>query len=247
MLFSCQQRKTEVVRIGIADRHFNEGTLCQYQYLVLVYYIPYTMWLISLTFVAFLPWLLHMRCAATAAFSVPYNARRITHSMGCCLPSMSAVRHQDDDGDDSNFLLQEFSIASGEIINPYDVLKLPRKATRDEVRASYIKQSRRYHPDAFRNGKGNNNILPGSCNNLDDVRDQWERIKLSYEILSNPKTRRRYDRHAALSDPNAAIQRVVMDAALNGITNVGKGLFGIGSLAVQAMTKGNDKNAQRVD
>ena len=185
----------------------------------------------------------------TDAFSVFYDARRIGKSFQMTIAQLHSTRsrNQDHEGSDVHFLLQEFSIASGEIINPYDILKVSRKATRDEIRASYIKQSRRYHPDAFRNGKGNNNILPGSCNNLDDVRDQWERIKLSYEILSNPKTRRRYDRHDILSDPNAAMQRAIVNAAFDGISNVGKGIFGVGAFAVQAIIKGNDKNTRHVE
>ena len=198
--------------------------------------------------------LLLLTCTATTAFSVPCDARRISLSW-YCIPSITTTTqrhssrssHQYPEGTDSHFLLQEFSIASGEVINPYEILKVSRKATREEIRASYIKQSRRYHPDAYRNGKGNNNILPGSCNNLDDVRDQWERIKLSYEILSNSKTRKRYDRHDVMSDPNAAMKRAMANAAFDGISNVGKGLFGIGSFAIQAITKGGDKSAQKLD
>lgn len=109
----------------------------------------------------------------TDAFFVLYDARGISKSWKMSTTSAHSTRssNQDQESSDSHFLLQEFSIASGEIINPYDILKVSRKATRDEIRASYIKQSRRYHPDAYRNGKGNNNILPGSCNNLEDVRD----------------------------------------------------------------------------
>jgi DnaJ-class molecular chaperone len=147
----------------------------------------------------------------------------------------STVDAKDFDNHKSHYLLQEYCIASGEVINPYKILKVSRKATRDEIRASYVKQSRRYHPDGFRNKR--NAILPGSCNNLEDVRDQWERIKLSYEILSNPKTRIRYDRHDALSDPNAAIQRAVISAAFDGISNVGKGVTSIGSFAAQFIKK----------
>jgi DnaJ-class molecular chaperone len=134
-----------------------------------------------------------------------------------------------------SFLLQEFSIASGEVINPYDILKVSRKATREQVRDSYIALSRRYHPDGYRHRK----ILPGSCNNLDEVRDQWERIKLAYEILSNPKTRKRYDRHEALADPGAAVQRAAVNAAFQGISGMGKGLLDMGAFAVQSL---NSKN-----
>lgn len=78
-----------------------------------------------------------------------------------------------------SFWLKDFSIASGEIIDPYAVLKVPRKADGGTIRKSYIEQSRRYHPDGARHRK----FLPGSCNSIEEVRDQWERIKLAYEIL----------------------------------------------------------------
>jgi DnaJ-class molecular chaperone len=158
------------------------------------------------------------------------------------LTSTHAAKKKTHSGNsEENFLLQEFAVASGEIINPYDILKVSRKSTRDEIRASYLKQTRRYHPDGYRH----RSILPGSCNNIDDVRDQWERIKLSYEILSNPKTRKRYDRHEVLTNPSAAIQRAAMNAALDGVASFGRGVFGIGSMAVQAVVKRNDEKRQR--
>jgi DnaJ-class molecular chaperone len=154
--------------------------------------------------------------------------------------SLSAQANSKSEKLEDSFLLQEFSVASGEVINPYDVLKVSRKATREEIRASYLTQSRRYHPD----GNRHRTILPGSCNNIDDVRDQWERIKLSYEILSNPKTRNCYDRHEVLADPKAAMQRAAMNAAFDGIASVGKGVVGIGMFAFQAMTKSGETHHQ---
>jgi DnaJ-class molecular chaperone len=133
---------------------------------------------------------------------------------------------------ETSFLLKDFRVASGEVINPYNVLKVPRKATRDEIRAAYVTLSRRYHPDGFRQ---RTHILPGSCNNVDEVRDQWERIKLAYEILSNTKTRKNYDRREVLADPGAAVQRAALNAAVNSITGVGKSLFYVGSLAVTSV------------
>lgn len=136
-----------------------------------------------------------------------------------------------------SFLLQEFSTASGEVINPYDVLKVSRQATREEVRNSYIAFSRRYHPDGFRHRKSK--ILPGRCNNLEEVRDQWERIKLAYEILSNAKTRKRYDRHELFADPGAAVQRAAVNAAFQGLSGMGKGLLNMGAFAVQSIQNKN--------
>jgi DnaJ-class molecular chaperone len=157
--------------------------------------------------------------------------------------SLSAQAKSKSEKLEDNFLLQEFAVASGEVINPYEVLKVSRKATREEIRASYLTQSRRYHPD----GNRHRTMLPGSCNSIDDVRDQWERIKLSYEILSNPKTRKRYDRHEGLADPKAAMQRAAMNAALDGISSVGKGVVGIGMFAFQAVTKKSSKNHHQVE
>lgn len=49
----------------------------------------------------------------------------------------------------SNQWMQDYRIASGEVINPYEVLKVSRTATATEVRQSYISLSRRYHPVRF--------------------------------------------------------------------------------------------------
>jgi len=93
-------------------------------------------------------------------------------------------------------------------------------------KASYLTSSTAFsHPAGF------------FSNNLDDVRDEWERIKLSYEILSDKKTRRRYDRHVMIADPKGAMSRAAMDAVGKGITGLGQGLFNIGAFAVQQMTK----------
>lgn len=135
---------------------------------------------------------------------------------------------------ETSSLLQEFCVASGEVINPYNVLKVSRQATREEIRSSYVTLSRRYHPDGFRQ---RTNILPGACNNVEEVRDQWERIKLAYEILSNAKTRRNYDRREVFADPGAAAQRAAVNAAVNSITGMGKGLFSIGAFAVSSLSK----------
>lgn len=93
--------------------------------------------------------------------------------------------------------MDEFKTADGDIINPYRTLKVDRDASRVEVKESYRKLSKKYHPDAVRF----KTIMPGNCDNLDQVRDEWERIQLSYEILSDKKLRLKYDRQSALNDP----------------------------------------------
>lgn len=137
-----------------------------------------------------------------------------------------------------NQLLADFTIASGEIINPYQVLKVPRTAERAQIKTAYRTLSRKYHPDGFLQRK-NNGILPGNCNSLEDVREEWEKIKLSYEILTSKQMRARYDRNSAIADPGAAIGRAAGQAALWGLAGVGKGIFKVGS-AVGDMAFGND-------
>ena len=133
----------------------------------------------------------------------------------------------------NSFLLEDFKTSDGEILNPYKVLKVPRTAESSEIKQAYRQLSRRYHPDGVRY----RDILPGSCNNLDEVRDHWERIRMSYEILKNPKSRSRYNRHEALADPGKAMQRAAIDAAVGGIVGFGKGLFAMGSMAISQLSK----------
>ena len=71
-----------------------------------------------------------------------------------------------------------------------------------------------------------------TSNNPDDVKDEWERIQLSYNILSEHKTRIKYDRHEMIDDPGAAVQRAVFGAAATGLLGIGKGIFHLGSSAL---------------
>jgi DnaJ-class molecular chaperone len=141
--------------------------------------------------------------------------------------------HQQRASKKDSFLLDDFRLSNGDLLDPYKTLKVPRTAPRSEIKKSYYTLSRRYHPDGVRH----RTILPGSCNNLDEVRDEWERIRWSYEILNNEKTRKRYDRHEALADPGAALQRAAVNAAFQGAMGMGKGLFGVGAFAVKSMIK----------
>ena len=75
-------------------------------------------------------------------------------------------------------------------------------------------------------------------NDQDDVRDQWERIKLSYEILSDKKLRIKYNRHSALDDPTSAFGRMSMDILGWGMTALAKGVFHVGDLAAKNVKNG---------
>jgi hypothetical protein len=141
------------------------------------------------------------------------------------------------EAEEASYLLQEFTVANGEMIHPYKILKINRSASRQEIKQAYRDLSRRYHPDAARQ----RDLLPGSCNNLDDVRDHWERIKLSYEILSDDKTRKKFDRHEALADPGKAMQRAALGAVGNAVGGGLKGMFNMGAFAVMQLVQDKDK------
>jgi DnaJ domain len=59
--------------------------------------------------------------------------------------------------DEGHFLLKQYVTASGEIVNPYNVLQVPRNANRADIKGSYKHLAKRYHPDGARNRA----ILPG--------------------------------------------------------------------------------------
>lgn len=148
-----------------------------------------------------------------------------------------------DENTKDHFLLEEFRIHTGEVINPYKVLKVSRTAGPTDIKRSYRDLSKRYHPDGYRNRR-NNDILPGKCNSLEEVRDHWERIKLSYEILRDPKRRKRYDRHETLADPGAALKRAAVDAAIDGVKNLGGGIFSAGAFAFQKLAEGKKQDTK---
>jgi hypothetical protein len=54
-------------------------------------------------------------------------------------------------------------------------------------------------------------------------------------ISKNPQMRKRYDRHEALADPGRAVRRAATEAAVQSVVGLGKGLFDVGALAVDAI------------
>jgi len=115
---------------------------------------------------------------------------------------------QKTDGDVSRFLT-DFRTADGNVVDPYKMLRVSRRATQTEIKQSYRRLSRKLHPDMV----AQKEILPGRCSNLEEVREEWERMKFSYEILSDPLKRKKYDRNSSaaevLEDPAAAMGRAV--------------------------------------
>ena len=66
-----------------------------------------------------------------------------------------------------------------ENVNLYKVLELSKEASQDEIRRSYRRLARKYHPDAN----------PGDK----DAEERFKGIQHAYEILSNPEKRKEYD------------------------------------------------------
>eukprot|EP00581_Thalassiosira_minuscula_P013052 CAMPEP_0183726456 /NCGR_PEP_ID=MMETSP0737-20130205/23229_1 /TAXON_ID=385413 /ORGANISM="Thalassiosira miniscula, Strain CCMP1093" /LENGTH=208 /DNA_ID=CAMNT_0025957795 /DNA_START=138 /DNA_END=764 /DNA_ORIENTATION=- len=143
---------------------------------------------------------------------------------------------QKTDADVSRFLT-DFRTADGKVVNPYKILRLSRNATPIEIKQTYRKLSRKLHPDMV----AQSDVLPGRCTSMEDVREEWERVKFSYEILSDPKTRKNYDRNSSvaevLDDPGAAVGRAVVGGAMNGVGMVLGGAWKLGEIATKNIMK----------
>ena len=62
--------------------------------------------------------------------------------------------------------------------NYYETLELSRDSTAAEIKKSYRKLARKYHPD---------------INKAEDASEKFKEISEAYEVLSDPKKRKRYD------------------------------------------------------
>ena len=68
----------------------------------------------------------------------------------------------------------------------YDTLKVPRGASADDVRKSYRKLARKYHPD----------LNPGDK----AAEERFKNVQEAYDILSDPKKRQMYDQFGFYSE-----------------------------------------------
>src|SRR5215213_9764969 len=65
----------------------------------------------------------------------------------------------------------------------YEVLGVPRGANEDEIRKSFRKLARQYHPDVAKDKK--------------NAEEKFKEINEAYEVLSDPEKRRKYDQLGA--------------------------------------------------
>ena len=54
-------------------------------------------------------------------------------------------------------LMKQFATSFGEVVNPYQILQVPRDAERSTIKESYRRMMKKFHPDA----RINKDILPG--------------------------------------------------------------------------------------
>src|SRR5262245_43099728 len=72
----------------------------------------------------------------------------------------------------------------------YDTLKVDRKASQDDIRKSYRRLARKYHPD----------LNPGDK----AAEDRFKKLQEAYDVLSEPKKRQMYDQQGFYSDSGFA-------------------------------------------
>jgi len=96
--------------------------------------------------------------------------------------------------------LRQLSSTTGLCQCHYDILGVPRSATKNEIRKAYIKKSQEYHPDHIVNEKS-------SESKVQKAHDTFVKINEAYEILSSPKKRELYDLGLSRLGAEAIIKR----------------------------------------
>ncbi len=100
----------------------------------------------------------------------------------------------------------------------YDTLKVPRDASVDDIRKSYRKLARKYHPD----------LNPGDKSS----EDKFKTVQEAYDVLSDEKKRKSYDQFGVATDPGP------QHTGQQGGPNMDFGGFDFSDFAQQHATRG---------
>ena len=82
----------------------------------------------------------------------------------------------------------------------YTVLGVPRTASQDDIKKAYRRLARQYHPDMHTGTKKS------------QMEDKFKELNQAYEVLSEPETRKKYDRYGANWKDAEAYERAQQEA-----------------------------------
>src|SRR5215203_562971 len=103
-----------------------------------------------------------------------------------------------------------------EKVDLYKALEVSKEASQDEIRRSYRRLARKYHPDAN----------PGDR----QAEERFKEIQQAYEVLSKPEKRREYDEGPrTFFGTQGAGQQVARTSETSRICSAASGTWGISS------------------
>jgi DnaJ-class molecular chaperone len=105
-------------------------------------------------------------------------------------------------------------------MNHYEILELTRDCDQNDIKRSYRRLAKGFHPDKNKN-KGYTD------EKLDDIKDRYIKIHKAHDVLSDPELREEYDRTGISSgkgdliiDPYQALMRMMEDRNETGVPDV---------------------------
>jgi molecular chaperone DnaJ len=93
----------------------------------------------------------------------------------------------------------------------YEVLEVPRTASKEEMKRSYRRLARKFHPDV---------------NNDADASERFKEINEAYEILSDDRTRSAYDRYGHAGVQNGAGTGFGFEGGFGSVADIFEEFFG---------------------